>query len=130
MENYYDYELGDWVTDASRFAAVADQPRFALLRDYEGTPEQRWPLILELLEAVPEDTVHLVGSGPLDFFLGTSGEQFVEQLEAAARESERFRRAVLEVYLEAGRLPPEVEARLVAAFGPRFRLEPPPEPST
>jgi hypothetical protein len=129
MENYYDPALGDWVTDWSRYEAIADQPRFRELEAVASNPEARWALLLELLAAVPEDVVHHVGAGPLESFIAAHGAAFVDQLKAAAAENERFRRAVLEVDLPAGLLPETVESRLVAAFGPRFELLPAIEPA-
>jgi hypothetical protein len=126
IENYYDYELGDWVTDHSRYHAVADEPRFSALEEpVEISPELTWALILELLAAVPEDVTSMVGLGPLDTFVRWHGAAFVEELERGARDNPRFREAVLNVDLPRGYLPAEVEARLVAAFGPCFQLGPP-----
>jgi hypothetical protein len=129
MENYYDPALGDWVTDWWRYEAIACQPRFRELEAVGSSPGARWALLLELLAAVPEDVVHLVGSGPLESFIATHGAAFVDELEAATLENERLRWAVLEVDLPAGLLPETVESRLVAAFGPRFELLPAIEPA-
>jgi hypothetical protein len=127
VENYYDHAARRWVTSGDRYQAVADQPRFAALSDWSlwDQPAKQWPLILDLLAAVPEDTVGCVGAGPLETFINGHADTFVEQLEAELPRNERLRRAVIEVNLEEGRFPPDIEARLLAAFGPRFRLLPP-----
>ena len=125
MENHYDSESGEWVTDGSRFDAIVDGPRFRELdRLLWSSPEAAWPLLLDLLAEVPADLVYQVGCGPLQSFVNAHGAAFVEQLTAQARESPRFREAVLEVDLRRGRLPEPVESRLVEAFGPRFVLLP------
>lgn len=127
VENYYDHDTRRWVTAGSRYEAIANQPRFSALYDplIAAGPELTWTLILELLAEVPDDLVHMVGAGPLQNFIVTHGPAFVAEIEAAAKESERFRRCVIEVDLHSGELPPHVESRLVAAFGPRFALLPP-----
>ena len=125
MENDYDHAAGDWVTSQSRYAAIASRPPFDRLHDlvYDDAA-QAWPLLLALLAAVPEDVIHHVGAGPLETFVVRHGADFVDRIEGEAREDARFRRAVLEVNLREGELPPDVERRLVAAFGPRFALLP------
>ncbi|MBV9111093.1 MAG: hypothetical protein JO306_16930 [Gemmatimonadetes bacterium] len=126
IDNYYDYELGDWVTAETRYRAVADQPRFAgLVELVDRDPARAWPLLLELLDAVPEDVTYMVGGWLLDRFVRLHGAAYVEQLEREAAVNPRFMDAVLEMYLHEGELPSDIEARLVAAFGPRFYLEPP-----
>jgi|SRR5215831_4500351 len=123
MDNYYDHAAGRWVTDWDRYQAVACQPRFAALRGLVlHDPHRAWPLLLELLASVPEDTVHYVGAGDLEEFVCQHGAAFVSQLEAEAMRNARFRDAVLEVNLARGLLPAPIEQRLVAAFGPRFTL--------
>jgi hypothetical protein len=124
VENDYDPRAGDWVTAQSRYDAVAGQLRFRGVDVRDSSPDVAWALLLELLDEVSEDLVHFVGAGPLQSFIDVHGAAFADRLEAAARENERFRAAVLEVNLESGHLPPAVESRLVAAFGPRFELLP------
>jgi len=125
MENHYDEEDADWVTMASRYAAIEEQPRFRELDTHlYSHPHLAWPLLLELLAEVPDDLVFLVGCGPLETFINRHGAAFVDQLECEARENERFREAIVEVNLRQGKLPAPVESRLVAAFGRRFELLP------
>ena len=65
MDNYYDSATGEWVTDWTRYQAVLAQPRFAAIADksvLSWPPRDAFDCVLELLEAVPDDTVHYVGS--------------------------------------------------------------------
>jgi hypothetical protein len=123
MENYYDYAAGLWVTSDSRYEAIASQPPFDDLWEFNGSsPRHEWGLILLLLSILPDDLVSCLGCGPLENFINDHGAEFVVPIEAEARINSRFLRAVMNVNLQRGRLPAEVEARLLAAFGPRFEL--------
>ena len=123
MDNYYDPTSKQWVTDWDRYKAVAERPPFADLdASLHADPDRAWSLLLELLAAVPPDTIHYVGSGPLENFIQAYGATHIAQLEAAAQSNARFRDAVVEVNLERGRFPAPVEQRMLAAFGPRFQL--------
>jgi hypothetical protein len=125
MENFYDHESGEWVTTASRYERILAEPRFAPIRDSEipGWPADRaWALILELLAAVPEDAIPYVGAGPLESFVVRHAPAFIDEIESELRRNARLRTAVVEVNLERGELPPAIESRIVAAFGPRFSL--------
>ena len=123
MDNYYDPVSGQWVTDWDRYQAIAQQPPFDdLYAALAAHPERAWPLLLDLLASVPPDTVHYVGSGPLEDFIHAHGAAFIAELEAAAQSNALFRDAALEVNLERGELPAPIEQRLLAAFGPRFKL--------
>lgn len=132
MENYYDYRTGEWVTSGSRYEAVARRPPYDELDDLiilGDEPERAWRLILALLHAVDEDVVDYVGAGPLESFIWRYGAAFADEIEAAARDDERFRGALLDVNLTQGHLPPDVEARFMAAFGDRLRLLPAHDPA-
>jgi hypothetical protein len=129
IENYYDYETGDWVTIGSRYDAITSQYPFESVdKDALFNPRRGWPILLSLLAAVPEDLIGSVGCGPLETLISAHGAEFVEELEREASENPRFRRAVMNVNLSRGELPPDVEARLCIAFGPRFELLPPLQP--
>ena len=125
MNNYYDSATGEWVTDWTRYQAVLAQPRFAAVAD---STLLSWPAhsafacLLELLEAVPEDTVHYVGSGPLEDLVNGHAPEIIDAIEHALPNHPRLQRAVLEVNLTRGALPAAIEARIVSAFGPRFQL--------
>ena len=123
MDNYYDFEAGERVTHQSRYEKVLAESRFDPFRagDIDDwLPQKAWPLLLELLGAVPDDTVHLVGAGPLEDFVRRHAAAFIEPIEAELRQNERLRSAALEMYLTRGNLPRTVEVRLAAAIGPRF----------
>jgi hypothetical protein len=125
MENFYDHETDEWMTTGSRYERILAEPRFEPIRESEilGWPADRaWALILELLAAVPEDLIAYVGAGPLESFVVRHAPVFVDEIEAELRRNARLRTAVIEVNLERGELPSEVERRIVAAFGPRFSL--------
>ena len=123
MDNYYDPVSGQWVSDWDRYQAIAQQPQFVDLDAAVAVhPDRAWPLLLDLLASVSPDTIHYVGSGPLEDFIHAHGAAFIAEIEAAAQSNARFRDAVVEVSLERGELPAPIEQRLLAAFGPRFRL--------
>jgi hypothetical protein len=123
MDNYYDSVSGQWVTDWDRYQAIAQQPPFVDLdAALASHPDRAWALLLDLLASVPPDTIHYVGSGPLEDFIHAHGAAFIAKLEAAAHSNARFQDAVVEVNLERGELPAPIEQRVLAAFGPRFRL--------
>src|SRR5690349_18360059 len=107
MDNYYDPATRSWVTAESRYAAVADQSRYREL--FFLAPEQAWPLLLELLAAVPEDVLAYVGAGPLENFIVRYGAQFMDEIESEVRRNARFRDAALEVNLARGTLPDDAE---------------------
>ena len=123
MENYYDPATGDWITDRSRYEKVLAEPRFAAIREDElrdWAPEQARVLILQLLAAVPEDTLQYVGLGPLEDFMRRNGAEFIDRIEGELRQNARLRAAALNMYLSRGDLPAAIEARLSAALGPEF----------
>ena len=132
MDNYYDHQRGDWVTDHSRYEEVLAEPRFEAIREREAwhwPPMRAWDLLLELLRALPEDTVHYVGSGLLEDLIHSHAADLIDLIETEAATSERFRSALVEVNLKAGTLPPDLEERLVRAAGPEFTLLKPESPS-
>ena len=123
MDNYYDDQTGEWVTSQSRYDSVLAEPRFDAIRDHDiqqWPSDRAWALILELLAAVPEDTVSYVGSGPLEDFVRRHAVEFISKLEAELPRNPRLQSAALEMYLTRGDLPSSIEARLAAALGPRF----------
>jgi hypothetical protein len=125
MDNYYDSATGEWVTDWTRYQAVLAQARFASIADrsfLSWPPRDAFERLLELLAAVPDDTVHYVGSGPLEDLINQYAPEIIGGLEDALPNHPRLQRAVLEVNLTRGSLPSAIETRLVAAFGPQFQL--------
>src|SRR5471030_2261751 len=96
MDNYYDSGTGEWVTAWDRYRAVAGAPPFNVLDDpliIADQPELAWRLLLNLIRAVPEDTVECVGAGPLETFVTTHGAAFIDELENEARINPRFLQA-------------------------------------
>lgn len=57
-----------------------------------------------------------------DLFVHTHAAAFIDQIVAELQHNVRLREAVLEVNIDKGYLPSEIEARIAAAFGPRFRF--------
>ena len=84
--------------------------------------KRAWPVLLALLDTVPDDLLPFVGAGPLETFIVRHGPAYVSELVGEADRNPRLRRAVLNVNLPPGELPPAVEAQLRNAFGPEFRL--------
>src|SRR5262245_31441115 len=123
MDNYYDQASGQWVTDSSRYEAVLREERFAPIREHEFgllAVDEQWAMILGLLARVPEDTVPLVGAGPLEDFIHRHAPTFLDRIESELRRNPRLQRAVLEINLDRGTFAPAIEARIVTAFGPQF----------
>lgn len=66
-----------------------------------------------LLRSAPDsDSVSAVGVGPLEDLVHQHGEVLVEGLVRLARQDPAFGAGLSAVWLETGRLPPEVEHRL------------------
>ncbi|MDB4908760.1 MAG: hypothetical protein JWO05_3544 [Gemmatimonadetes bacterium] len=125
MDNYYDAKRGDWVTDQSRYEEVLQEPRFHPIRDREAwhwPPLRAWSLLLELLQAIPEDTVHFVGSGLLEDLIHSHSAVLVDLIEREAVGNARFQSALMEVNLAKGMLTSALEERIMRAAGPQFRL--------
>jgi hypothetical protein len=128
MDNYYDHTTGEWVTDWTRYEAVLAEPRFSSIRDnaFQSWPADRvWDLLIALLHAVPRDTVHHVGAGPLENLIYSRGTELIDRLESDLLGDQRLQAAIIEVNLARGTLPPAIGARLVAAAGPKFSLREP-----
>jgi hypothetical protein len=125
MDNYYDFATGEWVTDWTRYQAVLGQPQFVAIADrsfLSWPPRDALACLLQLLTAVPDDAVHYVGSGPLESLINHRAPEIIDAIEDALPNSSLLRRAALEINLTRDFLPPEIEARLVTAFGPQFHL--------
>jgi uncharacterized protein DUF6869 len=123
IDNYYDDERGEWVTAESRYQAVAtEERRDAIYHALYDEPRKAWGLILDLLAEIPEDTVDLLGAGPLEDFVRRYAATFITEIEAEAAHNPRFRSALLEIWLPRGELPKDIEARVAGAAGPTFRF--------
>ena len=120
MAYYYDPRTGHWAMAGSRDHEVTAQPRLSELDRL--SPAQAWPCLLELLAAVPDDLVDLVGTKPLETFIVRHVGAFAAEFAGRARTAPRFLDAALNVNLTRGELPAAAEAEMLAAFGPRVRL--------
>jgi hypothetical protein len=120
VENYYDYETGTWVTPETRFRDFVSQPKFASLDALISSDAERaWPLLLDLIENVPDDLLYLAGEGPVSILLREQGVALIDRIDAQARTSDRFRSCLGE-----SDIPSEIWDRLFAAR----RREPWPPP--
>jgi hypothetical protein len=62
-------------------------------------PEDGWALILELIEAAPDDRVLAsVAAGPLEDLLKNQPDQFIDRVEIQARRDPKFRRCLTGVW--------------------------------
>ena len=58
-------------------------------------PESVWPIILDLIQAAPNDQVLAnIGAGPLEDLLCWHGAAFIERVEQAASRNSRFRKSL------------------------------------
>jgi len=97
-----------------------DEPQWGWASDWLfervwDAPQEAWPLIVALVEYAPStDLLACVAAGPLEDLLCLHGPQFIEQVEAQARRSKRFRRCLVGVW-GWSRMDPAVYARLLRA---------------
>jgi hypothetical protein len=95
-----------------------------------------WGLVVDLVRRAPDEVLGNVAAGPLEDLVRRHGAALVDWIEGEGRRDERFRWALGGVWLTRGDLPPEVEARVVAASGGRLEPldadgdEPAPRPDT
>jgi hypothetical protein len=104
--------VADWI----RYHAEKRMPSDPLFAAWEqvddlirSDPEQGWSLVLELIEAAPDDRVLAnVAAGPLEDLLSRSLDQFIDRVELQARRDPAFRRCLTGVW----GLPESARARL------------------
>lgn len=126
IDNYYDEQSGRWVTAESRYHEVVDLPPFVELEDLIlADPPRAWPLLLKLVDAVPDDLLCFVGAGPMESFVYHHGDAFIDRIEAQAARDPRFRDCAFEIDLTRGHFAESIELRIVAAIGGGFELRPP-----
>jgi hypothetical protein len=79
-------------------------------------PERGFALILALADLAPDqEAVDLLGAGPLEAFVRAFSAAFVDRIDAAARQSAKFRSALS--YIRGwDEVAPEVRARLFRHF--------------
>ena len=79
--------------------------------------EAAWPLVLRLIREAPDDRLEYVAAGDLEDLVRVHGPTMIDRIEAQAAADPRFRWALGCIWLSRGALPPDVEARVVAASG-------------
>ncbi len=79
----------------------------------ERKPKQAWPLLQALLRiANTKELIQDFGAGPLEDFIRAHGEKYIDEIEALAAQSGRFRQA-LRIVLIRG-LDVDLTERLIA----------------
>jgi hypothetical protein len=112
----YQKALQQDVEDHSRFWAVE-----AMWDLVEWEPDGAWTFLLEMIErAEGEHALASIAAGPLENFLVTHGERFIERVEAEAARNPKFRRTLVGVWGE-NRMSDALNRRLTALL----RDEPP-----
>jgi hypothetical protein len=106
-------------------AGPADEVDFwawdAVTQFMEHAPaDDAWDLVVELLRRAPDAVLGNIAAGPLEDLVCKHGVALVDWIEGEARRDPRFQWALGGVWLTRGELPPEVEARIVAASGGRI----------
>ena len=92
--------------------AWADSACWVLILD---DPERAWSLILLLVQRVPDDVLSCVGVGELEDFVKRHAPDFIDRIEDRARSDPRFFEALCQIWLTRGRLPAEIEERVMRA---------------
>jgi hypothetical protein len=76
--------------------------------------DEHWSLILDLLNASPDDAVvAMVGVGPIEDWIGGGWEEGVQRIEAEARRNPRLRQALDGIWIDG--IPEEFFARIERA---------------
>jgi len=98
-------------------SAEADAWAFALVNQtvIASDPIRAWNLTLALINAAPDDLLGYVGAGPLEDTIDIHGATLIDKIEERAAQDRRFRFCLGGIYLAAGYLPADVEARLIRA---------------
>lgn len=64
----------------------------AMVTSRQVSPDALWEFILAVLARnPPEHTVHCLAAGPLEELIGYFGADFIDHIEAAARDDDAFR---------------------------------------
>lgn len=69
-------------------------------------------MLAALIDLGPDDAATFVGAGPLEDLLHAHGDDLVDEIEARARQSASFAKALSTVWLEHGSVGAETEKRL------------------
>jgi uncharacterized protein DUF6869 len=62
-------------------------------------PAVAWPLLLQIVQLAPENSLHIVGAGPLEDFLVAHSEQYLAEISQQLQHDLHFRRAFQMAYL-------------------------------
>jgi hypothetical protein len=113
-----------WLRYATEKAADARDSWFdaAMLAEHE--PEKAWELTEELIKRVPDQLLDHVSANILERILEHHAVQFVDRVEARAKEDPRFRECLSTVWLVDDYAPPAVLERINAATGNRLDIIP------
>ena len=82
--------------------------------------EAAWDLVVELVRRAPDEALGQIAAGPIEDMINVHGPALVEWIEGESQRDPRFRESLGGVWLTTGELPPEIEARIVAASGGRI----------
>jgi hypothetical protein len=127
-DNTYDPETGEWTTDDGRYRAFVDsRPEYQQCDDALGMifdPEQNWPYLLELIAEVDDDLLEYAGAGPLETLVKRHAAAFIDRIEARAKADPRFRACLATIWLTDGKVPPDIQQRLLDATGGQIRVFP------
>jgi hypothetical protein len=92
-------------------------------RVYLGSDaEDAWNVVTALVNAAPDDQLGYIGAGPLEDLVVCHGAGLVDRIEGEARRNPAFMDALSCVWLDAGHLPADAEARIVVASGHAIKL--------
>jgi len=113
------HELLEKSGDLSGQSSIADEYLWALERIdkmVKQDPEASWRLIMELvLRAHSDYQLASLASGPLEDLLVKHGSEFIERVERAAANNERFRETLVGVW--RNEIPEDVWTRVEIARG-------------
>ena len=87
---------------------------------WDGSAEEAWTITTELVRAAPDELLGFIGAGPVEDLVNRFGGELIDWIEGEARRDPRFQDALGAIWLQIGTLPPEIEARIVAASGGRI----------
>jgi len=113
-------QLAGWAGDLHWTWAVVD----SLVRD---KPELAWPILLEVMERVPDGNLNVLSAGPLEDYLGNHGPRVIHAVEAEAAANLRLRQALAMMW--QGGMTDDVWQRVQAIADPSLAMAMDLEPS-